>query len=123
MYTKNIFRNHIPVDFINQFVKIFHLQNLRDTSEFTKHNVKLELYYELLPTLLIYYLPCKFKFLENASTSPQGMITIFRQLLRSQNLYLKKNYKVVHKNKTTYYYIYNPISSVVKIRRNVRLQF
>ena len=121
MYNKYVFRQDMPIEFIDDFARIFHLKNVKDNSEFTRIHLNINLYFDLLPSLLIYYLPCKYPYLENVSE--KGMITIFRQLLRSKNLYLKKNMKVINQHIQTYYYIFDPNKSSVSIKKDIILSF
>ena len=80
-------------DFLLKFLNCYGIKDLNDNKEFTKTDLndlniinKIE---DLIPELVLYYLPCKYQmFLTNITLNK--CITILRQILRLYDHHLKK---------------------------------
>ena len=118
-----LFRIKPELSFVNEFIKIYGLNDMNDTNLFTKQNlVDLNTINEinnLLPELNKYYLPCKSKqFLSNIDEKKS--ITILRQLLKIHNYNVSSKEKCIKGIKYNFYQII-PYSNK-KIDTNVKEQ-
>ena len=109
--------------FINEFIKIYGLNNITDTNLFTKQNLidlkTIDAINEMLPELNKYYLPCKSKlFLKNIDE--KKCITILRQFLKIHNYNVSTKEKCIKGVKYNFYQII-PFSNN-KINTNVKEQ-
>ncbi len=108
-------------DFVIRLLNCFGISNLNDKKEFSKYDLidlsiidKIE---DLIPELVLYYLPCKYKmFLDNITTNK--CITILRQILRLYNYQLKKREHVHNKKKSIYYHIEEKNNNNIKIEND-----
>ena len=119
---KNQLFTEIPdLEFINKFLNLYGINNLEDSVEFSKYELidlnivnKIE---DLIPELVIYYLPCKYKmFLTNISVNK--CLTILRQIIRLYNYELKKREHVQNKKKSIYYHLNKINNTNIKINNN-----
>ena len=109
------------LEFVLKIINCFNLKDLNDKKKFTKKDLvdfktkeKIE---DLLPELVIYYLPCKYEmFLNNLNI--QKCITILRQMLRIFNYSLTKKENVINKKKIIYYSIQKNITKNIQIHNN-----
>ena len=109
-------------NFVSKILNCFGIINFNDETEFTKSYLedlniisKIE---NLIPELVIYYLPCKYNiFLKNIKIN--NCITILRQFLKIYNYKLKKRERVENKKKTIYYHIEKIDSKNIKIESSV----
>jgi hypothetical protein len=106
---KNQLFTEIPdINFLNNFLKLYGIVNLYNSTEFTKYDLidlniinNIE---DLIPELVIYYLPCKFKmFLTNITINK--CLTLLRQIIRLYDFKLKKREHVQNKKKVIYYHL------------------
>lgn len=119
---KNQLFTEIPdLEFINKFLNLYGINNLEDSVEFSKYELidlnivnKIE---DLIPELVIYYLPCKYKmFLTNISVNK--CLTILRQIIKLYNYELKKREHVQNKKKSIYYHLNKINNTNIKINNN-----
>lgn len=95
-------------DFVVELLGCFGLKGLSDKREFSKGDLiemntvsKLE---ELIPELVLYYLPCKAKiYLSNMNE--KRSITVLSQFLKLHEHKLSRKEKIVNKKKIIYYKI------------------
>ena len=91
-----------------KLLNCYGIKDLNDKKEFTKNDLEdleiIQKIEDLIPDLVLYYLPCKYNmFLKNITVNKS--ITILRQILRLSNYQLKKREHVHNKKKTIYYHI------------------
>ena len=116
-----LFTETPDLDFLNKFLNLYGINNLEDSVEFSKYELidlnivnKIE---DLIPELVIYYLPCKYKmFLTNISVNK--CLTILRQIIRLYNYELKKREHVQNKKKSIYYHLNKINNTNIKINNN-----
>jgi len=116
-----LFQEIPELEFVLKIINCFNLKDLNDKKKFTKKDLvdfktkeKIE---DLLPELVIYYLPCKYEmFLNNLNI--QKCITILRQMLRIFNYSLTKKENVINKKKIIYYSIQKNITKNIQIHNN-----
>ena len=116
-----LFQEIPELEFVLKIINCFNLKDLNDKNKFTKKDLvdfktkeKIE---DLLPELVIYYLPCKYEmFLNNLNI--QKCITILRQMLRIFNYSLTKKENVINKKKIIYYSIQKNITKNIQIHNN-----
>lgn len=118
-----LFRIKPEIQFVNEFIKIYGLNDMNDTNLFTKQNLvdlnTIDEINNLLPELSKYYLPCKSKqFLNNIDEKKS--ITILRQLLKIHNYNVSSKEKCIKGIKYNFYQII-PYSNK-KIDTNVKEQ-
>lgn len=109
-------------EFMVKLLNCFGIIDFNDKKEFTKSNLedlniisKIE---DLIPELVIYYLPCKYEmFLKDFTINK--CITILRQLLRLYNYKLKKREHVQNKKKSIYYHISKMDDNNIRIENSV----
>ena len=109
-------------EFMVKLLNCFGIIDFNDKKEFTKSNLedlniisKIE---DLIPELVIYYLPCKYEmFLTNITLNK--CITILRQILRLYDYNLKKREHVHNKKKSIYYRIERINDKNIKIENSV----
>lgn len=109
-------------DFLLKFLNCYGIKDLNDNKEFTKTDLndlniinKIE---DLIPELVLYYLPCKYQmFLTNITLNK--CITILRQILRLYDHHLKKRENVHNKKKSIYYRIEEINNKNIKIENSV----
>jgi len=109
-------------EFMIKLLNCFGIIDFNDKKEFTKNNLedlniisKIE---DLIPELVIYYLPCKYEmFLKDFTINK--CITILRQLLRLYNYKLKKREHVQNKKKSIYYHISKMDDNNIRIENSV----
>jgi hypothetical protein len=109
-------------EFMVKLLNCFGIIDFNDKKEFTKSNLedlniisKIE---DLIPELVIYYLPCKYEmFLKDLTINK--CITILRQLLRLYNYKLKKREHVQNKKKSIYYHISKMDDNNIRIENSV----
>lgn len=96
------------MDFMSDFLKCYGLKGFDDCSEFCKGDLiehdtvrKLE---DMLPEIILYYLPCKAKIYLNDLTESRS-VTILCQFLRLFEYTLSRKERIVNKVKIIYYKI------------------
>jgi hypothetical protein len=83
-----LFREKPAVDLVERFLHTFGLTSLGDATWFSKQQIKLSSFQELLPELEPYYLPCKAAEYIYGTLNPGRAITILRHLLRAHGAQL-----------------------------------
>ena len=109
-------------NFLLKFLNCFGIKDLEDSKEFSKCDlldlqiiIKIE---NLIPELVLYYLPCKYNmFLNNITINK--CITILRQILRLFDHHLKKREHVHNKKKSIYYHIEQINNKNIKIENDI----
>jgi hypothetical protein len=109
-------------DFLLKLLNCYGIKNLNDNKEFTKTDLNdlniINRIEDLIPELVLYYLPCKYQmFLTNITLNK--CITILRQILRLYNYHLKKRENVHNKKKSIYYRIEEINNKNIKIENSV----
>jgi hypothetical protein len=116
-----LFQEIPELPFVVKIINCFNIKDFNDTREFTKKDLEdfktLNKVEDLIPELVIYYLPCKYKmFLMDLTL--QKCITILRQMLRIYNYNLNKKENVINKKKIIYYSIQKNKSKNILIENN-----
>jgi hypothetical protein len=108
-------------DFLIQLLKCFGIQNLNDYHEFNKGDLvelnTVDKLNELIPELILYYLPCKAKIYLNDITEKRA-ITILAQFLKLFDYKLLREEKIIDKKKIIFYRIQKIEDSKLHIFRN-----
>jgi hypothetical protein len=107
-------------DFLVQLLKAYGLNGLDDSREFSKgdlieHNT-VDRLVELIPELIIYYLPCKAKIYLYDITEKRA-VTILSQFLKLFKYRLLRGEKIVNKKKIIFYRVQKLEDSKCKILR------
>lgn len=115
-------------DFVVELLGCFGLKDLSDKREFSKGDliemntvIKIE---ELIPELVIYYLPCKARiYLSNMNE--KRTITVLSQFLKLYEHKLSRKEKIVNKKKIIYYKVQKFKDNCIHISNfdNLELQF
>jgi hypothetical protein len=81
-----LFRQEPPFDLITEFIQDLGFQDITDTREFSLSDIDLStaLAAQRLPELEPYYFPCKANQYIKKQQTPQTLLVILRQLLRTQ---------------------------------------
>lgn len=108
--------------FLLKFLNCYGIKDLNDNKEFTKTDLNdlniINRIEDLIPELVLYYLPCKYQmFLTNITLNK--CITILRQILRLYNYHLKKRENVHNKKKSIYYRIEEINNKNIKIENSI----
>tara|TARA_B100001769_G_scaffold221740_1_gene182054 strand:- start:383 stop:769 length:387 start_codon:yes stop_codon:yes gene_type:complete len=106
-------------EFLIKFLNCFGLKSLDDQNEFTKENLikinTVDKLNNLLPELVLLYLPCKYnQFLINLNINK--CITVLKQILRLFEYKLKKREHVINKSKIIYYFLDKNLGSNIMIK-------
>lgn len=108
-------------EFLIQLLKCYGVQNLNDFHEFNKGDlvelITVEKLNELIPELILYYLPCKAKIYLNDITEKRA-ITILAQFLKLFDYKLLREEKIINKKKIIFYRIQKIEDSKLHIFRN-----
>ena len=107
--------------FLLKLLICYDITDINDNKEFSKCDLidlqiinRIE---DLIPELVLYYLPCKYEmFLNNITINK--CITILRQVLRLFNYHLKKREHVHNKKKSIYYRIEKKDDKNIKIEND-----
>jgi hypothetical protein len=108
-------------EFILQLLKCYGLRDLSDTHEFNKGDLielnTVDKLTDLIPELVIYYLPCKAKIYLN-DINEKRAITILVQFLKLFDYRLSREEKIINKKKVIFYSILKLDDSKLHILRN-----
>ena len=108
-------------EFLIQLLKCYGVQNLNDFHEFNKGDLvelnTVEKLNELIPELILYYLPCKAKIYLNDITEKRA-ITILAQFLKLFDYKLLREERIINKKKIIFYRIQKIEDSKLHIFRN-----
>ena len=100
-----IFREFPPVDIVNQILQTLGIHNIHDATWFSKAQIRLQDFEQLLPELEIYYIPCKAQEYLHISLTHSRAITIIRQLLKAHGARLNTCQKSCGGEKGNWYQI------------------
>ena len=108
-------------DFMNQLLQCYGLRDLSDSHEFNKGDL-IELntvnkLTDLIPELVIYYLPCKAKIYLNDITEKRA-VTILSQFLKLFDHRLVREERIINKKKIIFYRTQKFEDSKIHILRN-----
>ncbi len=113
-----LFKQVPDLEFLIKLLNCFGLQDLEDKTEFTKDNLvkinTIDKVNNLLPELVIYYLPCKYDYFLRELTINK-CITILKQVLRLFDYQIKKREHVINKIKIIYYFLKKNLGSNILI--------
>ena len=86
MAVAQLFRTQPPLELITEFLQDLGFQDITDTREFSLTDIDLStaIAAERLPDLEPYYYPCKAKQYVNKLQTPNTLLVILRQLLKTQ---------------------------------------
>lgn len=108
-------------EFLIQLLKCYGIQGLTDTHEFNKGDLvemnTVDKLYDLIPELILYYLPCKAKVYLNDITEKRA-ITILAQFLKLFDYRLLREEKIINKKKLIFYRIQKLEDSKLHILRS-----
>ncbi len=92
----NIFSEKIPLTIVNEVLQSLKFESIDDTRVFTLKNLDPILFESSLLLIEPYYIPCKARKYLHCTMTPLRILTILRQLLRSQNYMLTTQEKTVN---------------------------
>jgi hypothetical protein len=118
-----VFRERPPIELVEQVLKTFGLQNISDANWFSKQQIHLKEFEELLPQIEPFYIPCKAKDYIHKTINVNRAITILRQLLRCYSANLTSMEKSRGGQKNTWYQIQNDNKSFVDLEDGVIIDF
>ncbi len=101
----NLFRECIPRDVINEVLAFLKFDSIEDTRVFTMKNLVPT---EFDPALLLlepYYIPCKARKYLYGEMTPHRIVTILRQILRTQGYGLISQERTISGKKELHYQI------------------
>lgn len=103
-----LFCERPSIEFMEEFLKCFNMEGLDENKEFCKNDLvevrTVEKIYEMLPELILYYLPCKAKIYLN-DINEKRAITILCQFLKLFDYRLCRKERIISKKKIIYYKI------------------
>lgn len=110
-----MFRKCPPLEIIEQVLRCLKLGTLTDKRWFSKEEISIEALDDWLPLLEPYYLPCKAERYLQREMTHSRVVTILRHLLKSNNIELKVQERMVNGHKTTLYQVfYDYVDPVVR---------
>jgi len=115
-------------DFMEELLKCFNIEKLDENKEFCKNDLvefkTVDKIYDILPDLIMYYLPCKAKIYLN-DINEKRAITILCQFLKLFDHRLSRKERIINKKKIIYYKILNVEDSRLHINNlnNYELMF
>ena len=101
----NLFSESIPRDIVNEALQSLHFNSIEDTRVFTLKDLQPNLFNSALLLVESYYIPCKAKKYLYGEMTTYRVLTVIRQLLRSQGYGLFSQEKTVHGKKELHYQI------------------
>lgn len=109
-------------EFMIQLLNCYGVQNLSDQHDFTKNDLTelktVDKLNDLIPELIMYYLPCKGKIYLN-DINEKRSITILAQFLKLFDYRLMREEKIINKKKIIFYHIQKLEDSKLHILRNI----
>lgn len=106
--------------FLTQLLKCYGIQSMNDTHEFNKGDLvelkTVDKLNDLIPELIMYYLPCKAKIYLNDITEKRA-VTILSQFLKLHDYRLMREEKIINKKKIIFYRIQKVEDSKLHILR------
>ena len=101
----NLFCESVPRDIVNEAIHMLRFDSIEDTRVFTLKDLKPELFDPALLLIEPYYIPCKAKKYLYGEMNNYRVLTVFRQLLRSQGYGLFSQERTVRGKKELHYQI------------------
>lgn len=105
-----LFTEKPTIEFMNAFLNCFGIEDIDEKKEFCKEDLielkTVENIENMIPELIIYYLPCKSRIYLNNIT-PKRCITILSQFIKLFNYKLSRKERIVNRRKYIYYTIVN----------------
>jgi hypothetical protein len=101
----NLFSEPMPRDIVNEALQTLHFNSIEDTRVFTLKDLQPSLFNPALLLIESYYIPCKAKKYLYGEMTTYRVLTVVRQLLRSQGYGLFSQEKTVHGKKELHYQI------------------
>lgn len=101
----NLFRECIPRDVINEVLSFLKFNNIEDTRVFTMKDLKPTDFDPALLLLEPYYIPCKARKYLYGEMTTHRIITIMRQVLRTQGYGLISQERTISGKKELHYQI------------------
>lgn len=101
----NLFCEPVPRDIVNEAIHTLRFDSIEDTRVFTLKDLKPELFDTALLLIEPYYIPCKAKKYLYGEMNNYRVLTVFRQLLRSQGYGLFSQERTVRGKKELHYQI------------------
>lgn len=111
----NIFSEKIPIAIVNEVLQSLKFDSIDDTRVFTLKNLDPQLFESSLLLIEPYYIPCKAQKYLHCKLTPLRILTILRQILRSQNYMLTAQEKTVSGTRTMIYQI-QPCSKTTDVQ-------
>lgn len=118
-----VFREIPPIELVDQVLKTFSLQNISDANWFSKQQIRLKEFEDLLPELEPYYIPCKAKDYIHKTINVNRAITILRQVLRCYSANLISLEKSRGGQKNTWYQIQNDNKNYDNLEDGILIDF
>ena len=118
-----VFRERPPIELVELVLKTVGLQSISDANWFSKPQIRLKEFEELLPQLEPYYIPCKAKDYIHKTLNVNRAITILRQLLRCYSDNLTSMEKSRGGQKNTWYQILNDNKSFDSLSDGIIIDF
>jgi hypothetical protein len=104
-----LFRQNPSLELIEELCKACGLHSIHDINWFSRQQIQLDVFENLLPELEPYYIPCKAHEYLYSPLTINRAITILRQVLRTQNLNLVSKEKTSGSEKVFLYQIQNTV--------------
>jgi hypothetical protein len=101
-----MFRKAPPIDLLETILRLLKVSSLEEKHWFSKDDISLESLDEWLPLLEPYYLPCKAERYIGGEMTQARVITILRHILKTHQIPLNIQERVVNGKKTTLYQIF-----------------
>lgn len=101
----NLFSEPMPRDIVNEALQTLHFNSIEDTRVFTLKDLQPSLFNPALLLVEPYYIPCKAKKYLYGEMTTYRVLTVVRQLLRSQGYGLFSQEKTVYGKKELHYQI------------------
>jgi hypothetical protein len=103
-----LFCDRPSLELMEEFLRCFNINGIDESKEFCKNDLveanTVEKIYDMLPELIMYYLPCKAKIYLN-DINEKRAITILCQFLKLFEYRLCRKERIINRKKTIYYRI------------------
>ena len=111
----NIFSEKIPRAIVNEVLQSLKFDSIDDTRVFTTKQLDPQLFESSLLLIEPYYIPCKAQKYLHCTLTPLRILTILRQILRSQNYMLTAQEKTLSGARSMVYQI-QPCSATTEVQ-------
>jgi|SaaInlStandDraft_6_1057023.scaffolds.fasta_scaffold140928_2 hypothetical protein len=124
MRRNQLFKVDPPLKFLEEFIKVFGLKDMNDSRKFSRDTLynfnSLEKFEKYRDDLKKYYIPCKYdKYVNNLNE--KKMVTILRQLVRTQSYKVISHEKYIDGQKTLLYSLENDVPVDDYINYNLKV--